>query len=121
VKLHERHLRAQRRTVSREHRAAVSLSDESALDLAQHLLASGTSPSNRMMKAEQKARVRAALTTLPPRDREVLVMRYLEELTTSEIAQALAISEGAVKLRHLRALERLRNAMTDECVEEDER
>ena len=47
-------------------------------------------------------------------DREVLVMRYLEQLTNADIAAALDNSEGAVKMRHLRALERLRGLLTDE-------
>jgi DNA-directed RNA polymerase specialized sigma24 family protein len=42
------------------------------------------------------------------RDRGVLVLRYLEHLSTAETAAVLGISDGAVKLRHLRALERFR-------------
>ena len=35
-------------------------------------------------------------------------MRYLEQMPTRDVSAALGISEGAVKMRHLRALERLR-------------
>ena len=55
------------------------------------------------------AAVRAALDRLSTRDREVLVMRYLEQLSTREIAAALCTTEGAIKVRHLRALERLQS------------
>ena len=52
------------------------------------------------------------------RDRELLVMRYLEQLSTKEIAAALGSTEGAIKTRHVRALERLRglldNALGDD-------
>ena len=41
-------------------------------------------------------------------------MRYLEQLTVAEIAAVLAISEGTVKVRHLRALQRLRELLQDE-------
>ncbi len=59
-------------------------------------------------------RVRQALDRLSARDREVLVMRYLEQLPTREIAAALEITEGAVKVRHLRALERIRGLLAGE-------
>jgi RNA polymerase sigma-70 factor (ECF subfamily) len=51
------------------------------------------------------------LSRLDPRDREVLVLRYLEGLSTEEIAAVLGIRAGAVKMRHVRALERLRGLL----------
>jgi RNA polymerase sigma-70 factor (ECF subfamily) len=59
-------------------------------------------------------RVRAALEQLPDRDREVLVMRYLEQLSMAEIAAVVGSTEGAIKVRHLRAIERLRNRLGEE-------
>jgi RNA polymerase sigma factor (sigma-70 family) len=50
--------------------------------------------------------VQAALARLTPRDREVLARRYLEQLAMAQIAAVLGITEGAVKVRHLRALQR---------------
>jgi DNA-directed RNA polymerase specialized sigma24 family protein len=41
----------------------------------------------------------------------VLVLRYLEQLATADIAAVLGLTEGAVKVRHLRALERLRGLL----------
>ena len=84
------------------------LPDESVQQLAHRLLASGTSPSRRLIRQEQREQVRAALAELEPRDREVLVMRHLEQMETPEIAAALGISEGAVRNRQYRALIRLR-------------
>jgi RNA polymerase sigma-70 factor (ECF subfamily) len=51
--------------------------------------------------------VRSALVQLPEVDREVLVLRYLEQLPIKEIAAVLGLQEGAVKMRHTRALARL--------------
>ena len=48
------------------------------------------------------------LPYLTPPDREVLVMRYLEDLTFPEIAAILEVGESAAKMRHLRAIERIR-------------
>ena len=45
---------------------------------------------------------------LSPNDREVLVMRNLEQMPAVEIAALLGVKEGTVRVRHLRALERLR-------------
>jgi RNA polymerase sigma-70 factor, ECF subfamily len=104
--LHRRHVLAQRRSVRREDAEVPALTDESAFALADHLLAS--SPSARLQREEQRDQVRLALLQLSERDREVLVLRYLEKLSTQEIASVLGIREGAVKVRHFRALERLR-------------
>jgi RNA polymerase sigma-70 factor (ECF subfamily) len=58
-----------------------------------------------------------ALAQLPAHDREVLVLRHLEQLSTPEIAAILGISEGAFYTRHVRALERLRALLGDSVVE----
>jgi RNA polymerase sigma-70 factor (ECF subfamily) len=67
-----------------------------------------------VLRAELRGRVRAALAHLEPRDREVLVLRYLEQLSNGEIAEVLGITEGAVKVRHFRALQRMRDRLDDD-------
>ena len=62
----------------------------------------------RALRAERQGRVRAALALLAEADREVLLLRYLEQLPLREVAAVLGVSESAVKMRHFRALERLR-------------
>jgi RNA polymerase sigma-70 factor (ECF subfamily) len=47
----------------------------------------------------------------------VLVMRHLEQLSTSEVAAVLGISEGAVMTRLTRALVRIRALLDDESRE----
>jgi RNA polymerase sigma-70 factor (ECF subfamily) len=116
--LHRRHIRAQRRSVMREERWTPDLPDESILELAGRLLAGGSSPSARLQREEQRDRVRAALARLPDNDREVLVLRHLEMLSSREIAAILGITEGAVNTRHVRALERLRGYLADALTED---
>jgi RNA polymerase sigma-70 factor (ECF subfamily) len=115
IKLHQRHIGAGRRSVTREE--AAPLPDESAVELARRLAAPGSSPSHAALRLELQGRVQAALAALPERDREVLVLRYLEQLSLAETAAVLEITPGAVKLRHLRALERLRGLLGNDLAE----
>ena len=48
------------------------------------------------------------LRTLPDAQREVVLMRFVEAMTLSEIAVALDVPEGTVKSRLHSALARLR-------------
>jgi len=118
VDLHRRHVVARRRSVTREESLDPGLPDHSAIALANNLMASDTSPSRRVLRDELCQRVQQALGQLDERDHEVLVLRYLEQLTTAEIAAVLGIGTGAVKMRHLRALERLRARLADDSGDE---
>jgi RNA polymerase sigma-70 factor, ECF subfamily len=57
--------------------------------------------------------VRAALTTLPPRQREILRLAYFEQLTQQEIAERLDIPVGTVKSRTFQAMRALRSSLAD--------
>lgn len=50
----------------------------------------------------------AALTKLTPSDRRLLGFRYVSELTSEQIGEAMGISSGAVRHRLMRLLARLR-------------
>lgn len=114
VTLHRRHVRAGKRSVRREEPGVLALPEESAVLLAERLVTSATSPTQAVVRQELRQRVRLALAALPERDREVLVLRHLEQLSVAQSAEVLGVSEGAVKVRHLRALERIRAIMDDE-------
>lgn len=113
VQLHRRHLAAQARAVSREEQYAVPLPDESVLDLGRRLVAGGSSPSQRLLHEELRLLVRAALAQLEAKDREVLVLRFLEQLSVEETAAALQLSVEAVKSRQRRSLERFGQIVGD--------
>ena len=104
--------RAQSRSVQREEPRAFQLPDESVLELADRLIARGGSPIANMVRQEERAEVRLALTKLGDRDRDILILRHLEQLSIAEIAGVLNIREGAVKTRLLRALVRFRELLT---------
>lgn len=117
-KTHRRHLRTQRRSVKCEEPWGLALSEEAGYELADQLNASGNSPSRQLARYDLRLRVRASLEELGERDREVLVLRYLEQLSIREIAAVAGASEAAVKMRHIRALERLRRLLEKSSSEE---
>jgi RNA polymerase sigma-70 factor (ECF subfamily) len=117
IDLHRRHIRAGRRSVIREEPAG--LPDRSALQLADRLFARQSSPSAGLHRRERRDRVRLALAQLPDPDREVLVLRVLEEMPTREIAAVLGITESAVRSRQVRALDRLKNLLGPEFLENE--
>lgn len=57
------------------------------------------------------SRVRAAILTLKPDYQDILIMRFVEELSIKEVAAAIGKSEGAVKLLQHRAVKQLKSAL----------
>jgi RNA polymerase sigma-70 factor (ECF subfamily) len=65
------------------------------------------------LEVEAGARVREAVAGLPPRDREVVVLYYLEGRPVAEMSEALGVSPGAVEVRLHRARGKLRESLAD--------
>jgi RNA polymerase sigma factor (sigma-70 family) len=63
-------------------------------------------------RAEQ-TRVLAAIKRLPGRQREIVVLRFYEDLTVAEVAHLLGISPGAVSSSAARAMTTLKLALGD--------
>jgi len=62
----------------------------------------------------ERSAVVSALRTLPPRQREALVLRYYGDLSEAQIASAMGISKGAVKSHTARAMIALRSVLERE-------
>ena len=69
------------------------------------------SPDEAAMAGVASANVIRALKTLPPRQRECLVLRFYLELSDQEIAQDLGVSIGSVKQHLHRGLEKLERSL----------
>jgi RNA polymerase sigma-70 factor (ECF subfamily) len=109
VSAHRFHLGATKRSAYRE----VKGESNAAERLIDRLPASWTSVSGLEIRQEQSERLQRATEALSPTDREILVLRYGEGLPFAEISDRLGASVGALKLRHLRAVERLRALLDD--------
>lgn len=59
----------------------------------------------------ERSAVVTALRTLPPRQREALVLRFYGDLSEAQIAAAMGISKGAVKSHTARAMTALRSVL----------
>jgi RNA polymerase sigma-70 factor (ECF subfamily) len=64
----------------------------------------------RVVATVERADLHAALKRLSEKDRELLDLRYSEDLTQAAIAHKLGIPEGTVKVRLHRARDKLRRA-----------
>jgi len=74
------------------------------------------SGSDRLLRAERQARVRAAVAQLPRKQRATLVLRVYHEMSHQEIADALGSSVGAVKANFFHALGNLKRLLGDEAL-----
>jgi RNA polymerase sigma-70 factor (ECF subfamily) len=111
VKFHERHVETKKRTVVREEGMPRRIDDESVGMLAERIAGREQSPSECIASRERRQAVREALRSLEPRDREIIELRYLEQMDNSEISSVLGISRGAARTRHFRAIQRLSQAL----------
>ena len=72
---------------------------------------SGGDPADTAMAIERRQRLIEQLKLLDPRDREVLVCRFLLDLSEAETAVTLGLPKGTVKSRASRALTKLRGRL----------
>ncbi|MFF3004198.1 SigE family RNA polymerase sigma factor [Kitasatospora sp. NPDC057940] len=61
-------------------------------------------------RADQRGALMTALAALPARQREAVVLRYWEDLSDSQAAEAMGCSAGAVRSHAAKGIARLRGA-----------
>ena len=113
AELHRRHLGAKMRDAALEvtfHRG--SMPRASSASLAELLMGRLTTASRAAIRVETRLRVQAALNSMDPIDREVLVLRHFEMLSNEETARVLGIKPTAASNRHIRALRRLEEILS---------
>lgn len=74
-------------------------------------------PAAEALGAERRDALVQALSRLPAQDREILVLRYLLDLSETDTALTLKVPKGTVKSRTARALQKLRVVLAQHTVE----
>ncbi len=72
-------------------------------------------PDRAYEQSEVRERIRAALSTLPPRERKVIGLYYYSEATMKQIGAEIGVNESRVSQLHARAIQRLRRALGADC------
>jgi RNA polymerase sigma factor FliA len=70
-------------------------------------------PDRAYEKLETRDRVRAAIASLPWRERKVIGLYYYGEVTMKQIGAEIGVNESRVSQLHARAIRRLRDALGD--------
>ena len=112
VEVHRQHLGARIRDAGREVPIGGGESPSASSSRMIELIGDLTSPSQAAQRAETMSQLQQALDGLDPIDREVLALRHFEELSNQEVAAVLEIQPAAASKRYVRALERLKDALT---------
>jgi RNA polymerase sigma-70 factor (ECF subfamily) len=104
------------RTKGRDVLREVSLgeaAEQSSCRLRDWIAAEESTPSGKLIKQEEALRVLAALSQLPEREREALILQQYHGWTLAHIAEHLGCTTGAVAGLHARGLKRLRELLSD--------
>ncbi len=72
-------------------------------------------PDKAYEQQEVRDRIRAAIASLPPRERRVIALYYYGEATMKEIGAEIGVNESRVSQLHARAVQRLKKALGAEC------
>jgi RNA polymerase sigma-70 factor (ECF subfamily) len=108
-----RHRQAKRRSLDREQPMAPRvLNDRSSVELAAQLLGHELTPATAAIQQELQRRVEEAIGGMSADDQEIIQLKHYQQFSNQEIARILGLSEAAASMRYLRALRRLKAALT---------
>jgi RNA polymerase sigma factor for flagellar operon FliA len=75
-------------------------------------------PDKQFERAEVRDRIRAAIASLPPRERKVVGLYYYGEATMKQIGAEIGVNESRVSQLHARAILRLKKALGADAAED---
>jgi RNA polymerase sigma factor for flagellar operon FliA len=90
---------------------------ESAIELIETIEADDphVDPVQRVARGEARAKFRGAFERLSPREREVAVLLYVQNLTLREIGEVLEVSESRVSQIHSQLKQRIRERLRNDA------
>lgn len=109
---HRKYFQVQKRAAGREVKQAAGDGEKQGfMDL---LVASMTSPSQAFSRGAREMKLLTALETLPEESREAIRLKYVEGLTSSQIADQLGKSDVAVRVLVSRSMAKLQEILKQE-------
>jgi RNA polymerase sigma-70 factor (ECF subfamily) len=112
IDAHRRHRVAGSRSVDKEvPLVAAEDGGRSAADLAANLADRELTPAAAATWHELERRFAAAVEQLDEADRQIVLLKHFEHLSTAEAADVLGLSKPATGMRYLRAMRRLRGLL----------
>jgi RNA polymerase sigma factor FliA len=76
-----------------------------------------TAPDRAYEQQEVRDRIRAAIASLPSRERKVVGLYYYGEATMKQIGAEIGVNESRVSQLHARAIQRLKKALGADCAD----
>ena len=112
IDAHRRHRVASTRSVDREVPLVTSDDgDRSGVDMAVQIADRELTPAAAATWHELERRFAAAVEELEEQDRQIVLLRHFEHLSTAEAADVLGLTKPAAGMRYLRAMRRLRTLL----------
>ncbi|MHC4946188.1 MAG: sigma-70 family RNA polymerase sigma factor, partial [Planctomycetota bacterium] len=108
IAAHRFHMVADKRSVDRE---VASLPLDSSAQLVRGLLSKGPTPSREFRRTELAEGLKGVFDKLDSKDREIIMLRHFEQLSSEEVSSLLKIGKAAANKRYLRALDHLRKLL----------
>lgn len=88
---------------------SIEMIDETVADTQEH-----SRPELQMDVKLTNIRLHKVIRRLPEHYQQIVILKYINELENSEIAEVVGKSEGAVRVLQFRALEQLRDMLSNE-------
>ena len=78
------------------------------------LLERGDAPLEQAMEMEEERQLLAnILKALPERQRQIVILKYFEDMTSGQIADRLGMTESNVRVQLFRAMKKMQDMLTD--------
>ncbi|MEM0926097.1 MAG: sigma-70 family RNA polymerase sigma factor [Planctomycetota bacterium] len=106
----EKHVYTQKRDIRREVliETVNAQNDKQSLRLSHWIVDRSHNPSEIVESRELKKEMEAKLAKLPPRDRELIILRNLQGKSFNEIASKMGMRSGTARMAWMRAIARFR-------------